>query len=89
MALLHSGQHAHLAVAGARFGKEQQARKEGFLKYFLALAIKKKDCCFSGLSLHLKREIKSKIDCLLSSAASPKFLHSRSSDCYDLWLSRV
>lgn len=42
LALLHHGQGAHLADAGARFGREQHAGREGFLKYFLALTNKKK-----------------------------------------------
>ena len=46
LALLHHGQHAHLTDAGARFGKEQDTGKEGFLKYFLALTIKKKKLMF-------------------------------------------
>lgn len=37
MDLLRCRRCAHLADAGARFGKEQHGDKEGIRKYFLAL----------------------------------------------------
>lgn len=71
MALLHRGQQAHLADARARFGKEKHADKEGFLKYFLALANKEETLVFQcniTTSEKKKQEQKRLSSCLLNSS---------------------